>query len=120
MRLVVGPRRHRDVRAEGETGGPELQLRILRGHEIDGGAVVVDLAAPFVPRAGAAADAAEVEAQHGAADAGQRLGRLKHDLGVHRAALRRQRMSEHDGGPGRSLGQIHQDFERPGWAGNFT
>ena len=61
------------------------------------GAEVVLLAAPVVERAGAAADAAEVEAQHRAADARQRLGGLIHHLGVHRAAVLRMRMREHDG-----------------------
>ena len=45
---------------------------------------------------GARADAAEVEAQHGAADPRQRLRRLIDHLGVHRAAELRMRMREDD------------------------
>ena len=52
---------------------------------------------PCVERAGAQSDAAEVEAQHGAADPRQRFGRLVHDLRVHRPAIQRVRMREDDG-----------------------
>ena len=71
---------------------------IARGHEVERGAEVVHLAAPVVERARARADAAEVEAQHGAADARQRLRRLVHRLRVHRAAVLRMRMREDDRG----------------------
>ena len=56
-------------------------------HEVERRAEVVHLAAALVERAGARADAAEVEAQHRAADPRQRLRRLIHRLRVHRAAV---------------------------------
>ena len=78
--------------------GPERAARdSARAMKSSAGAKVVHLAAAVVERPGAAADAAEVEAQHGAADARQRLRRLIHRLGVHRAAVLRVRMREHDG-----------------------
>src|SRR5262245_8708376 len=52
--IVVRASRHRDVRAEGKARGPQLQIRILRGHEIDGGPVVGQLALSLVPGAAAA------------------------------------------------------------------
>src|SRR4051812_13022269 len=55
--IVVGARAHGDIRAEREPGRPQLLAWILRCEEIDGGAEIVHLAAPFVPRPGAATDA---------------------------------------------------------------
>ena len=72
--------------------GPERRAGIARGHEVERRAEVVHLAGAFVEGARARADAAEVEAQHRAADARQRLRRLIHHLGVHRPAVLRMRM----------------------------
>ena len=47
------------------------------------------------------------------ADARQRLRRLIHRLGVHRAAVLRVRMREHRHGARRAVRQVEQRFERP-------
>src|SRR5262249_18885408 len=96
--VVFTADRERPPGAERHAGRPQPDIRIARPHERHGGATVVELSAPFVPRALARPDSAEIESQHGAADPDERLCRLVHDLGVHRAAVLGIRMREHDGG----------------------
>ena len=67
-------------------------------HEIQRRAEIVELARSVVERSRARAGAAKVESQHRAADPAERLGRLIHDLRVHRAAVLRVRMREDNGG----------------------
>ena len=75
------------------------------------GAEIVLLARTVVERAGAPSDAAEVEAQHGAADPAQRLRRLIHDLRVHRAAVLRMR-ERHGGAKHAAVGRVRAGRRR--------
>ena len=60
----------RDPRAEREAGRPQAaRPDTVRGHEVERRAEVGHLARAVVERRRRSADAAEVEAQHGAADA---------------------------------------------------
>ena len=68
--------------------------RIAGGHVVERGPEIGLLALALVERAGTATDAAEVEAQHRAADARQTLGSLVDRLGVHRPAKLRMRVGE--------------------------
>ena len=95
--IVLRAFHQRDIRAEGKPRRPQVDARVLRRHEIDRGSKVIDFAAPFVPRARASTNAAEVEAQHRTPDSRQRLCPLKHHLCMHRPALRRQRVREDHG-----------------------
>ena len=95
---ILGANRQRDPCAERHAGGPDWCARILPRHVVERSAEVVLFARAVVERSLAGTGAAEVEPQHGAADPAQRLRRLIHDLRVHRPALRRQRVGEHDGG----------------------
>ncbi len=73
--IVCRSGRQRNIRPEGKAGGPQLVARVLRGHEVDCRPEVVELAAPLVPLAGAAANAAKVEAEYRTSDSRQRLRR---------------------------------------------
>ena len=87
----------RDPRAERKSCGPERRVRIARVHEVERRAEVFDFADALVERAGAQADAAEIESQHRAADARQAFRALEDGFRVHRAALLRMRVREDDG-----------------------
>ena len=117
---VGGAGRRGDIRAEGEAGGPHLQRRILSGQVIHRGAEVVHLASPLVPGAGAAAYAAEVEAEDNAADARQPLGSLEDALGVHRPAFNGKRVREHDGSARFSSWPVDEHLERSGRTRDFA
>ena len=133
---ILGANRQRDPRAERHAGRPERRTRILRRHVVESGAIIVLFAGTVAERSLAGAGAAEVDAQHRAADPAQRLRRLIDDLGVHRAALRGQRVREHDrraqaagvsladaavvaDGPGRRR-LFEQRFEPAGRSGELT
>jgi hypothetical protein len=95
--VVGGPRLHGNPGAEGEPGRPHRHARVAPGHEIERGPEVERLATAVVEGALARSHAAEVESQDRATEPAERLGRLEHDLRVHRAALHRERMGDHDG-----------------------
>src|SRR5215475_3830780 len=97
-----------------------IHLRISRRHEVDRSGKVLHLATARIEHAGAAADTAEVEAKHGAADSSQRFGRVEDGFRVHRSSSGRQRMSEYrDGADGVIEVHIDQPFERSGWSRNL-
>ncbi len=75
-----------------------MDARILSAHVIESGAKVLFFTRTVGEDAGTRAGAAEIEAQHGAADPSERLRRLIDDLRVHRAAEFRVRVAEHDRG----------------------
>ena len=87
---------------------------------VDRGLEVFLLAGARVERAGAAADAPEVEAQRGHADARHRLGRLIQRLGVHGPAMQRMRVAEHGHRARLALRHVEQRFERAGRARDLT
>ena len=93
---IGGADRQRDPRAERHAAGPERRAPVALLHEVERRPEVVHLAGAVGERAGASSRAAEVEAQHGAADAGERLRGLIDDLRVHRAAVLGVRMREDD------------------------
>src|SRR5262249_16129366 len=93
---IIGACLERDPRPERKPRGPERNPRIARRHEVERGPEIRLLADAVVERSGAAADAAEIESQHGAADSREALRALEHGLGVHRAALLRMRVRKHD------------------------
>ena len=68
----------------------------LRRHEVEAGAEVGQLALAPGELAVAHADAAEIESQHRASQPAERLGRLEHDLRVHRPAVLRVRVRQDD------------------------
>ena len=80
--------------------------------DVERRAEVGDLARPFVPRAFAAADAAEVEAEHRAPDPRQCLRRPIHRLRVHRPAFDGQRMAEDHCGAHRLARRQHRGLEQ--------
>ena len=65
-------------------------------HEVERRLEILALPAALVERPGAPSSAAEVETEDGAANPCKRLGCLIDHLGVHRAAILRVRMGEHD------------------------
>ena len=67
-------------------------------HGIECRAEILHLAGSVRERSLAGSRAAKVEPQRRAADARERLGRLIHRFGVHRAAVFGMRMRENDGG----------------------
>ncbi len=121
--IVDGAGLERDPRSEREPRGPQRNARIAPGQVVERGAEVRHLSLALVERAGAAADAAEVEAEHRAADPGQPLGSLVDGFRVHRSAELRVRMGEHDGGPGRGVLRerlLDQGLETSGGAGQIA
>ena len=97
----------------GRSGNRSLDKRECR-------AKIVFLPRPRIERAGAAADASEVEAQRGDADARHRLRRLIQRLGVHRAAMQRVRVAKHSHRARLALRQVEQRLERAGRARDLT
>ena len=89
---------------------------IARVHVVERRREVLLLARAAGEGSVARADAAEVEAQHGAARAHEPLGPLVDRLGVHRPAVRRQRMREDDGRLRRPVGRVDQRLEPAGRA----
>ena len=83
-------------------------------HEIQRHAKVLHLTRAFIEASGAAADAAKIESQHRAPCARQSLRALKDRFGVHRAAVRRERMGKDDGGLRRAGRLIEQRLEAAG------
>ena len=118
----------RDPGSEGEARRPQRNARIARRHVVERRREVRLLAVALIERAVAPADAAEVEAQHGAAEARQPLGALEHRLRVHRAAELRMRVGEDDrGADGRRIGaarrrrgKVENGLEPAGGAGEIS
>ena len=90
-RVVGRADRQRDQDAERKAGGPQLGADTATAMASSAGAIVSSSPRPSSHVALAGADAAEVEPQHRAAEAGQRLRRLVHRLRVHRPALDAER-----------------------------
>ena len=69
-------------------------------------------------------DAPEVEAEHGAPEARERLRRPVDGLRVHRAAVQGMRVREHDSRPlapsRREHRRLEQGLQPAGWPGNLT
>src|SRR5262249_6905502 len=105
-------------------------------HEVDARAEIVHLAAAVVVRPRTPSGSAKVEAEHRAADPPECLRGLKHDLGVHRAAILRMWVRQDDRGSqavgdaplDKSFGVhaahrrrlVEQGFESAGRTGNLT
>ncbi len=117
---ILGAGRHGDPRSERHPGRPDREIREAIADEVDRRLEVLFLAGARIERSGAAADAPEIEAQRGDADARHRLGRLIQRLRVHGAAMQRMRMAEHRDGTRLALGHVEQRFERAGRARNLT
>ena len=79
-----------------------------------GGADVVLLAEAMVELTLAEADAAEVEAEGGKAEAGEGLGGVVDDLVVHGAAEEGMRVADEGGEGGFGLAGVEQGFEGSG------
>jgi len=93
--LVAAAETHADRCAEREAGDDHLaRLLLVLEQEVECRARVVGLALAVVVRAGAVADAAEVDAQGLEAGFVQRARTVEHDRVVHRAAVEGVRVQD--------------------------
>src|ERR1700722_4709319 len=109
---------HADPGAEREAGDPAApRLRIDRLRPVEGGGGIRQLAGAMVERALAAADAAEVEAQHREIAMRERIVELINDLVVHRAAELRVRVQDDRDRRVLLLGRMEAAFDPSGGSG---